>query len=150
MKLSKMFFVLIACGLIGGGLFANDVSSQDQRRQMPAPCYQTSPHGAGMPGMMAPPRGYTPEQRAKYETLQREFRDRTLPLQEKLFVKRHELDALKKASPLDVSAVRTAASDLFALRTEMRKELDAFRTKIEEEVGRIMPQKRPGKRPVEQ
>ena len=103
-----------------------------------APCIDAMPC-PGFDGKM--PQKITDEQRAKYYAICKEFEPKLRELNDQLFVKKNELEALKHAVQPDVAAVRATAQDIVTLRNEKRAVEQAKEDSIAKECGITRPDK---------
>ena len=97
-----------------------------------APCAEQAPC-PGFDGRQM--QTLTDEQRAKYYAITKEFEPKLRELNDQLFVKKHELEALKHAAQPDASAVRSCAQEIVKLRAERRAVQQAREERIEKECG---------------
>lgn len=80
------------------------------------------------------------EQRTKYYAVAKEFGAKFQELNDQLFVKQQELDALKKAAQPDINAVRSVASEIVTLRAAKRTLKNQMDEQIAKEFGIKRPQ----------
>ncbi|MCR5813305.1 MAG: periplasmic heavy metal sensor [Desulfovibrio sp.] len=106
------------------------------------PCMQNAPCTGqapcpGVEGAML--QSITPEQRAQYYAISKEFEPKLRELNDQLFIKKNELEALKHAVQPDVNAVRSTAQEIVKLRNEKRAVQQAKDERIAKECGITRP-----------
>ena len=77
----------------------------------------------------------TPEEREKMEAVFAKYSEKMQPLEDKIYVKKHELRALENAPQPDVKAVGAKAEEIIKLR----RELDKMRREMAKEAGLPVP-----------
>lgn len=173
MKKTKFFVpALLAMTLVGGAAFAGNAISAPHGGGH-GEMHQGGPAGYGghagdmggcMMGSMGDGPGYhrgmgahmgraydnlTPEKRAQFDTMLKEYHSKVIPMGDALYVKKQELRALQNAATPDVNAVSKTAMEITELRNKVRAEKDAFMTKLDAELGikDMAPRKGEGKGP---
>ncbi|MBR4742074.1 MAG: periplasmic heavy metal sensor [Desulfovibrio sp.] len=134
-------FLLSAClisVLTGFGLANAAPMDHMPPHNMPpcgAPCMDgPRPHG---PKLIV----ITPEQRAKYYEIMKEYAPKKQALKDQLFITKHELTALEHAVQPDVAAIRAASTEIVRLRGEERKLQEEINMRLEKECGIKTPEK---------
>ncbi|MEG2172210.1 MAG: periplasmic heavy metal sensor [Desulfovibrionaceae bacterium] len=164
MKTSKFFVpALLAVTLLGGTAFVSDAFSAPHgggHGGHEAMGYSdgNTDGNMGCPGMMTGcagmnegGRGYhkggmgyhmgqiyyslSPEKRAQFDTLVKDFKSKTSPMRDAMFVKKQELRALQNAATPDVSAVSKTATEITTLRNQLRAEHENFMNTLEKDLG---------------
>ncbi len=92
----------------------------------------------------------TPEKKAQYDAIMKEFVDKTAPLRDKLAAKYIELRTLGDSPTPDPKAIGKATEELVALRNDFAKERQVMVDRIAKEVGINVFQGRGHGCPVEQ
>lgn len=164
MKTSKFFVpALLAVTLLGGTAFATSAISAPHGgghggHEAMGPGDGNMGGGMGgmggmgsCPGMSDGGKGYhkggmgyhmgqayndlSPEKRAQFDTMVKDFRAKTETVRDSLYVKHQEMRALQNAANPDVTAVSKTAGEIANLRKQMRTEHDTFMTKLEKDLG---------------
>lgn len=96
-----------------------------------------------------------PEQQKKYDAIMDEYTSRLEPLREALFVKRHQLSALKAASSPNLDAIAGIAKEVYRLRLEIGKIHEERAARLASEFGTPEreprgPHGEPMKRPLDE
>lgn len=156
---------LLAMTLVGGAAFAGNAISAPHGggrggQHEGGPAGHGGYMGGGMGGCMSDGAGYhrgmggcmndgagyhkgmgmrhsdmTPEKRAQYDAMLKEYHAKVVPMGDNLYIKNQELRALQNAATPDVNAVSKKATEISELRGKVRAEKDAFMTKMEAEFG---------------
>lgn len=173
MKKSTFFVpALLAMTLVSGAAFAGNAISAPHGGHGDGPAMGGNmgdgPHGnmGGMGGCMSGGDGsgyhkgmgkhmgrayesLTPEKRAQFDTMLKEYHDKVIPMGDALYVKKQEMRALQNAATPDVNAVSKKATEINELRNKVRAEKDAFMNKLDKELGinNSAPVKGEGKAP---
>ena len=117
---------------------SNAAAQQTEPKETQASAPQTD---KAQPAAEAPaPRGprapkMTPEEREKMEAVFAKYAEKKQPLEDKIYVKKHELRALENAPQPDVKAVGAKAEEIIKLR----RELDKMHREMAKEAGLPMP-----------
>ena len=101
---------------------------QEEQPATPATAQTPKPRGPRGPQM-------TPEQRQKMQAVFAKYAEKMHPLEDQLFVKKQELQALQNASQPDVNAVGAKASEI----VKLRRELDTLHREMAKEAGLPAP-----------
>ncbi|MBQ7456226.1 MAG: periplasmic heavy metal sensor [Desulfovibrio sp.] len=133
--LSLVALTLCSVSFVGAYPMHNEAPCQGQG--MPCPGF----HGQGQGQGYGPCQSITAEQRAKYYALMDEYEPRLRELKDQLFIKKQELEALKKANQPDVNQVRAVATEIVKLQNAKRDLQKVINNRIAKECGIQRPQR---------
>ena len=81
----------------------------------------------------------TPEKATAFRALQREFRDKTQPIREQIWVKNTSLQALSANGKSEPQQLLALVTEISALRSQLYTEHTAFAERVKKDIGIDMP-----------
>ena len=131
MRTKEILVPALMTMLLAGGVgYSVDAMAARDDNMAPAP-----KDGEHKPAPAGPCGKLTPEQRAAVDKIMEESDKRMQPLRDQMYVKKHELKALLRATNPDVAAVGKKAEEITKLRQQIHAERAAMGEQLDKALG---------------